>query len=480
MFYSRLNRGTVLASVPLYGIGTGPQIAFGPGVVSPVVPIGPGMELQNPTGVALDAAGDLFILDFDSDPNQYRLVKAPANGGNATTINATVNGVGLYLPSCIAVDGAGDLFIGEFYGRVVEVPAGGDPGIAITLTVNGVAMNFPSGLAVDGLGDLYIADFMNNRVLALPAGGGSATAIDPTVNGNPLNDPHGLAVDAAGNLYIADLGNNRVVMVPAGGGVATAIEPTVNGIGLQNPEGVAIDGAGDLFIADNVNHRVVEVPASGGAAIAIDPIWYDGGLGAVSGIALNSEGDLFIVEGGTEGSHTIVEKMLRSEPPAFNFPLLTSMGTIDIIDGTHTVQAVNVGNAALKLTALIYPLDFPELEKDSAACNSTTTLSAGHECDLSFEFAPVDHGALSESITLTDNALNVSAAQQLIVVTGTGEQQAAVTSPAPGSLLPGPTVTFTWSAATVGVSWYFLSLGSTGAGSRDIYNSGDRTATSWT
>jgi len=480
VFYSGPNKGTVLASVPLYGIGTGPQIAFGPGVVSPFVPIGPGMELENPTGVALNAAGDLFILDSDSDPNRYRLVKAPANGGDATTINATVNGAGLYLPSCVAVDGAGDLFIGEFYGRVVEVPTGGGPAIAITPAVNGVAMNFPSGLAVGRAGDLYIADFMNNRVLEVPAGGGAAIAIGPTVNGVPLNDPHGLAVDDAGNLYIADLGNNRVVMVPAGGGAATAIEPIVNGVGLQNPEGLAADGAGDLFIADNVNHRVVEVPAGGGAAIAIDPIWYDGGLGEVSGVAVNSSGDLFIIEGGTEGSHSIVEKVLRSQPPVFNFPLLTNVGATDAIDGTHTVQAVNVGNASLKLTALMYPTDFPEVGGDSAACTGTTTLSAGQECDLSFEFAPVDHGALSESVTLTDNALNVTGAQQLIVLTGTGEYQAAITSPAPGSALPGPNVTFTWSAATGAVSWYFLSLGSTGPGSKNIFNTGDRTVTSWT
>jgi hypothetical protein len=321
---------------------------------------------------------------------------------------------------------------------------------------------------------------MNNRVLEVPAGGGAAIAIGPTVNGVPLNDPHGLAVDDKGNLYIADLGNNRVVMTPAGAGAATAIEPTVNGIGLQNPEGVAVDGAGDLFIADNVNHRVVEVPAGGGTAIAIDPVWYDGGLGEVSGVAVNSGGDLFIVEEGTEGGHSIVEKVLRSQPPVFNFPLLTNVGATDAIDGTHTVQAVNVGNASLTLTALVYPTDFPEVGGDSAACIGSTTLSAGQECDLSFEFAPVDHGALSESVTLTDNALNVTGAQQLIVLSGTGEQQAAMMSPALGSVLPGPNVTFTWSAARGAVSWYFLSLGSTGPGSKNIFNTGDRTVTSWT
>jgi hypothetical protein len=89
------------------------------------------MALENPTGVALDAAGDLFILDSQTGPSRYRLVKSPANGGNAITINTTVNGQALYLPSCVALDGAGDVFIGEFYGRVVEVPTGGGAAFAI-------------------------------------------------------------------------------------------------------------------------------------------------------------------------------------------------------------------------------------------------------------------------------------------------------------------------------------------------------------
>jgi hypothetical protein len=57
--------------------------------------------------------------------------------------------------------------------------------------------------------------------------------------------------------------------------------------------------------------------------------------------------------------------------------------------------------------------------------------------------------------------------------------QAAVTSPTAGSVLTGPSVTFNWSAAT-GATQYYLSVGSTGVGSTNIYNSGWRNALSWT
>jgi hypothetical protein len=53
---------------------------------------------------------------------------------------------------------------------------------------------------------------------------------------------------------------------------------------------------------------------------------------------------------------------------------------------------------------------------------------------------------------------------------------AALTSPAPGSVLAGSSVTFTWSAGT-GVTEYELRLGTTGAGSSNLYNSGITTAT---
>jgi len=57
--------------------------------------------------------------------------------------------------------------------------------------------------------------------------------------------------------------------------------------------------------------------------------------------------------------------------------------------------------------------------------------------------------------------------------------QAAMTSPAAGSVLPGPSVPFTWSAAT-GATGYYLQIGSTGTGSSNLYNSAQKTVTSYT
>jgi hypothetical protein len=60
--------------------------------------------------------------------------------------------------------------------------------------------------------------------------------------------------------------------------------------------------------------------------------------------------------------------------------------------------------------------------------------------------------------------------------TYTADTHAVMASPVPGTVLPGPSVTFTWSAAT-GATAYELYLGSTGAGSSNLYSSGSKTVT---
>ena len=138
-------------------------------------------ELNSPTGVAVDAAGDLFIAD--SGNNRIREVNLAT--GMITTVAG--NGTGGY---------SGD----------------GGPATAAEL-------DYPEGVAVDAAGDLFIADSDNNRVREVNLSTGMIT----TVAGNgtdgysgdngpataaELNYPEGIAVDAAGDLFIADTDND--------------------------------------------------------------------------------------------------------------------------------------------------------------------------------------------------------------------------------------------------------------------------------
>ena len=436
VFFSEAdNTGNVLGEVLIYGIGTGPQIAYSPGTAIAIAPVVNGAGLRSPIGLAVDGAGDLFVAD----------------GGN---------------------------------NRIVEVPAGGGAAIAIDPTVNGTGLNGPLGMAVGGAGDLFIADLNNTRVVEVPAGGGAAIAIGPTVSGGSLNAPSGVAVDGAGNLFIANLDCICVVEIPVGGGEAIEIGPVVNGVGLENPWGLAVDGMGNLFIADfnlvsptqpAIGNRIVEVPAGGGAATAIDPTVNSEGLSFPYGVAVDVAGDIFIAD--TYNNRAV--ELQRSQPPALNFPTATYEGSIDTTDGAQTAQVQNIGNAALTLTALSYPADFSEAGGDPNACTGSASLSPGLECDVPIEFTPEHSGALNENVTLTDNALNVTGTKQSIAVSGTGLPATALISPTPGTVLTGPSVTFTWTPGT-GATEFDLWLGFNGAGSSDLYSSGVTTATSAT
>jgi sugar lactone lactonase YvrE len=422
--------GNLIATSYLAGIGTGPQIMYGPGTVIAINPTVNGSGLIQPSGVAVDGMGNLYIAD---DLNK-RVVEVPAGGGAAIAIDPTVTGEGFGDPRGTAVDGAGDLFTSDLqYNRVVEIPAGGGAPFAIDPTVNGVGLDYPCGMVIDGAGNLYIANVDKSLVVEVPAGGGAAIAIDPKINGVGLSYPVTLALDSAGDLFIADEMANHVIEVPdvaeyPSGPAPVVIAPTVNGQSLYQPYGVAVDAAGDLFIADSGNNRLIEVPAGGGAATVINTTVNGKGLSLPVNITLDNGGDLFIAD---SGNNRVVE-VERSQPPALNFAA-TAVGSTSS-DSPQTVQVENSGNAALNFPApgsgnnpsisASFTLgsggasDCPLVASGSS---SPGTLAAGATCDLPISFQPASTGSIYGALTLTDNNLGAAApgyATQIISLSG--------------------------------------------------------------
>jgi large repetitive protein len=422
--------GNVLVTTMAYGQGLGPAIVFGPGTPTTV-----GSGLNQPTYAAVDAAGDVFIVDNGNS----RVVEVPA-GCTSSSCQTTV-GSGLNNPNGLAVDGAGDVFISDTSNeRLVEVTAGcTSSSCQITLTSGVISF----GVAVDETGDIFFANPSFNSVVEIPNGCASSTC--QTTLGSGLKSPHGVAVDAAGDVFIADSNNNRVVEVPVGC-TSSSCQITV-GSGFITPFGVAVDGAGDVFIADRVgDSRIAEVPAGCTSSSCQITVYTEPTSGL--SVALDGAGNIFMADLG----FSRVVQLQRTQPPALSFAA-TNVGSTSA-DSPQSVTVQNIGNQLLNAVSpgLSIGANFAQVAGSGspADCTSSFSLAPGASCNLSISFTPLAAGNIVSSATFTDNTLNAPAnstsATQSISLQGTATQASQTITFGALSNLPLGTAPFMLSA----------------------------------
>jgi sugar lactone lactonase YvrE len=257
-------------------------------------------QILSVTGICIDGAGNLYIADL---PNQ-RVRKISASGIITTVAgNGTAGYMGdggaataaqLNQPSDVAIDAAGNLYIADkannrvrkvtssgtitTYAGYASVGYSGDGGAATD-----AQLNAPTGVGVDGAGSLYIADQTNGRIRKVNSAGIIETVAGNGVfgyagdgaaaTGAALYQPVDVHADAGGNIWIADQNNDRIRKVnPAGiistiagngmsgftgdGGLATAAQ-------MDGPAGVYVDAGGNVYFADQTNNRIRVVNTSG-------------------------------------------------------------------------------------------------------------------------------------------------------------------------------------------------------------------------
>jgi hypothetical protein len=381
----------VLSTSYISGVGSAPLITFAP-AVSQTLPF---TGVDHPLSLAVDAAGDVFVGDYDN-----RVLELPAGGGPLTTLPVT----GIGRAFSVAVDGAGDVFIADYYNQqVVEVPARG--GVQVTLPLTG--LQGPSGVAVDGAGDVFVSD-IGNQVFEVPAGGGA-----PMVIGSGWNNPRGLAVDGAGDLFVADSGSGNLLEVQPGNSQTVTVASGFNG-----PVGIAVDAAGDVFVADTGNNRVVEVPVGGCPAAGCPTV--GAGFSGPWGVAVDGAGNVFVAD--TVDSQ--VAEVLRPQAPTLTFQSAPFAGVSN--DSPQSVTVQNTGNANLVISGLSIGLNFTQMLLNGTPpdCTGSSSLASGASCNLSISFTPAAIGPLTASATLTDNSFGGNPAVQTITLSGTGTQAA--------------------------------------------------------
>ncbi len=213
--------------------------------------------LRKPQGVALDAAGDIFV----ADTGKNRVLKI-APDGTETSIGGQFSG-----PQGVIVDGAGNIFVTDTGNSALTRI--GPNGALQTLWTKGAT----GSMALDKAGDLFFSvGFSVERLSALsgaisPVAGTGEYNVSaaPGFASSPaeIGGASAVALDSAGSIYVADsvkavldrVSHNCVLSVDDGGGV------------LRQPSGMTFDAKGNLYIADSVEGTIwvgMPVPAPAG------------------------------------------------------------------------------------------------------------------------------------------------------------------------------------------------------------------------
>ncbi len=266
---------------------------------------GTAARFNNPAGIAINAAGDLYVADTgnsvirkvtsagvvstfarnrDPDP------ATPANPVPPTPPAWFVSPVGL------AVDGAGNVYVADSVDHtILKVTSdglisrlAGSPGAPGTTNGTGLAAGFnaPFGVAADAANNIYVADSGNHLIRMIAQVGGVAVstfagtaavpgALDGPAGGASFTAPAGIAVFESGGaaiVYVADTGNNTIRKIASGtvstlAGIAQAFgsndSTTQSAASFLSPIGLAVDGAGGIYAADTGNHTIRKITPAG-------------------------------------------------------------------------------------------------------------------------------------------------------------------------------------------------------------------------
>jgi hypothetical protein len=319
-------------------------VAGNPSVLDHTDGTGSNARFLNPSAVAVDAAGNLYV----ADGGDHTVRKVTAGGvvttlagssGQAGSADGSGSGALFLYPYAVAVDASGNVYVADSGNNNIRrvTPGGsvstlaGAAGFAGSVDGAGTAalFNMPQGIAVDQVGNVYVADTNNSTIRRISAAGtvstlagvpGQTGGSDGTGSSARFYNPFGLAVDSAGNIYVADYDNSTVRKVTAAGVVSTlagnaGTSGSSDGPGgaarFNHPGAVAVDAAGNVYVIDTSNQTMREISPAGNVSTLAGTPGIGGradGAGAAAsffypgGIASTGSGVVYVAD---TGNHSI-------------------------------------------------------------------------------------------------------------------------------------------------------------------------------
>lgn len=269
--------------------------------------------LNNPTGLAVDSSGNLYVADTGN--NRILRFPQPFSSANANQLPNLVIGQKALATSTANLNGIG----------------------ASTLSTSGKSR---TGIAFDPSGNLWVSDSANNRVLRFPASVLAAGAPFP-------------AADTV-------LGQSNFTT-----STAAAARTTLNG--LASPSGLTFDSAGNLYVTDQAYRVMVfNAPLATGMS-AVEALGVDSTVGITtpSQIALNDPLGVIFPGSGVNWGPIVADtgnNRLMIYPPQTNWPAQATQfspsATSQIGQPSYTVKLANQGNGDASASSFNGPVDF--------------------------------------------------------------------------------------------------------------------------
>ena len=330
---------------------------------------GTAARFYEPSGVAVDAAGNVYV----ADTGNHTIRKITSEGVVSTLAGSagpsgSADGTGTAArfdgPVGVAVDTAGNVYVADTHNctirkitpdGVVSTMAGsaGQHGSADG-TGGSARFYYPESVAVDTAGTVYVADTQNHTIRKITSEGvvstlaGSAGewgSADGTGAVARFGRPTGAAVDTAGNVYVADNSYSTIRKITSEGVVTTLAgsagqHGSADGAGaaarFRYPAGMAVDAAGNVYVADTHNDTIRKI-MSGGVVTTLagsaGEVGIADGAGAVArfyvpiGVAVDTAGNVYVAD---SYNHTI----RKITPVGMVSTLAGSAGQVGSTDGT--------------------------------------------------------------------------------------------------------------------------------------------------
>lgn len=299
---------------------------------------GAAASFNGPSGVALDAAGNLYVADYYSNIiRQITPAGAVSTLAGTAGITGAADGTGasasFYHPAGVAMDRSGNLYVADAFNCTIRrvtatgvvTTFAGAAGTAGSTDAAGAAARFryPAAVATDSGGNVFVADMQNDvirkitpstAVTTLAGTAALAGSADGSAADAQFAQPQGIVADGVGNLYVADTANNVIRRISAAGEVSTiagtagsagSTDGTGSAARFSRPTGVAVDGAGNLYVADFDNNTIRRITASGevstlaGSPTTIGSLDGTGAGASFSGpisIAIDGSGNLYVAD----------------------------------------------------------------------------------------------------------------------------------------------------------------------------------------